>query len=194
MTPSYWFDLRNVFIYPAKAARALRDEQRLSRVSWISYSIGVLSYAMIVYLGYSAIGLRDFPHRVYYPHYFSPCWWEFFVLPVWGGVLALGYAVPAYLMARLLGGQGTWRQTLALVLLASVVSVPVSLIVDAWGILRFPELRVAFAKYGPQGVTPDMYRGEVFRVANTWYAYVSMAWQGIATGIGLAAIHRTKWY
>lgn len=194
MTHTYWFYLKGIFIDPATAAKAILEEVRLARVAWMSFWIGVLSYVVIVALGYSAIGWGRFPYTDYYPHYFSPYWWEFLVLPVWGAVLALGYGLPSYLIGRLLGGSGTWTQVLAFVLLASVVSLPIFLLVDAYTVIWQPELIIEFAKFGQAGVTPDLYTSEIFRFAHTWYSYITMAWQGIVTVIGLAVIHRIKWY
>ena len=70
MTYSYWLYLKNIFVKPATAASAVLEEARPARVACISFWIGVLSYVVIVALGYNTIDWGDFPYKEYYPHYF----------------------------------------------------------------------------------------------------------------------------
>ena len=109
-------------------------------------------------------------------------------------MLAFGYGVPCCYLGKLFGGKGTWMQVLAFVLLASIVSLPIFLLVDAYTVIWQPELIIDFAKFGQAGVTAELFTSEVFRFIHTWYSYTAMAWQGIVTSVGLTVIHRIKWY
>lgn len=113
---------------------------------------------------------------------------------MWGLVLALGYAIPGFLLGRLFGGQGTFSQTLAAVLLATIVSLPIFIAVDVLTILFEPEWIVRFATYGdnfiPLGEAPN----KLMWFIETFYSYVAMTWQGVVTVVGLTVIHRIPWW
>ncbi len=194
MTRSYFFYLKNIFVNPMKAARAIREEPRLGRVAGWSYLIGIAAYMMIVLLAYKALGWGSFPYHRYYPHYFSPFWWEVFVVPVWGAVIAFAFGVPCYYLSRLFGGTGSFKQVLAFVLLASVVSLPVFLLVDLYTVVFIPDWVIRFAETGSNFLPFAQVSNKLVWFVETFYSYLAMSWQGVVTIAGLSAIHRIKWY
>jgi hypothetical protein len=191
---NYGFYLKNIFINPVKASRALLEEKRPWNVAIWSWLVGAILYVIVVLLGYHALNWSEFPYKEYYPHYFTPFWWEVFVVPVWGLVIALGYGVSCYYLGRLFGGKAGFIQTLALVLLASIVSLPIFIAVDVLTILYDPEWIIRFAKYGDNFIPMNEYRNTFVWVIETWYAAAGMTWQGIVTLIGLTILHRISWY
>lgn len=122
MNKTLLFYLVNIFIHPIRAAQSIMEERKLWPIIISCYLIGVLSYIIIVLLGYQELGWADFPYKEYYPYYFSPFWWEVFVVPIWGLMIACAFGIPAYFLGRIFGGTATFMQTIALVLLASIVS------------------------------------------------------------------------
>jgi len=194
MSYSYWFYLKNIFINPNKAARAILEESQLKQIALISFLFGSFSYILITLWGYQVIGWGDFPYRDYYPYYFSPYWWEVFLNPIWGAVIAFGYGLPCYYFGKLFGGKGAFWQVFAFVLLASIVSLPIFILVDAYRFVYLPELVIAFAKHGPAGIAPSAYPNNLVYIIDTSYAYVTMTWQGIVTVAGLSIIHKIRWY
>jgi hypothetical protein len=192
MQSSIWFYLKKIFVSPAKAARAVTEETNLWPLILISSFLGILPYWLIVLLGYQALGWGAFDYKLYYPYYFDPYWWEMLIVPVWGLVIAIGFSVPCYYLGRLFGGQGTFKQVLAVVMLASVVSLPIFVFVDLF--FWDPAQVIAFAKTGI--ATTPYIPGEsgIQWFVQTTYAYVAMGWQGIVTLVGLAVVHRNRWY
>jgi hypothetical protein len=192
MTHPIWFYLKNVFIHPIKAAQGIAEEVRLWPMIIISTLLGILPYWLIVLLGYQALGWGAFPYRQYYPYYFDPYWWEMLVVPVWALVIALGFSIPCYYLGRWLGGRAAFLQVVAVVMLASVVSLPIFVLVDL--AMYNPNQIVEFAKTGI-AVHPYLAGENWF----SWfiqqsYAYIAMGWQGIVTVLGLAVVHRIRWY
>jgi len=192
MTNNYWFYLKNIFINPVKAANGILYEKSLGKVALFSFLIGSLLYVIIVVMDYQALGWGNFPYKEYYPHYFSPYWWEVFVNPIWGLVIALGFGIPCYFIGRLFGGKGAFWQVIAFVLLASIVSLPIMVAVDALRVIYYPEWVIQFAKYGEMTYSPDTNR--IVWFIDVSYAWIAMTWQGIVTIIGLTIIHKISWY
>jgi len=194
MKNNYWFYLKNIFINPVKAVNGFLYENDLGRVALFSFLIASSLYVIIVVLGYRAIGWGDFPYKEYYPHYFSPYWWEIFMVPIWGLVVALGFGIPCYFIGRLFGGKGTFWQVIAFVLLASIVSLPIMVAVDILTILYDPDWIIRFAKYGENYVPYSEYENKIVWFVETSYMYIAMTWQGIVTVIGLTIIHKIRWF
>lgn len=130
MTQSIWFYLKNVFVNPIAAAKGISNEKKLWKLILFSSLLGILPYWLILLLGYQALGWYAFPYQEYYPYYFDPYWWELLVIPVWGLVIAVGFSTPCYLIGKRLGGQATFTQVIAVVMLGTVVSLPIFVIVD----------------------------------------------------------------
>jgi len=192
MTKSLWFYLKNIFINPVAAARAITQEKNLWPLTIVSSLLGILPYWLIVLRGYQALGWDTFPYKQYYPHYFDPYWWEMLVVPVWALVIALGFGFPCYWLGKRFGGQATLPQVLAIVMLGSVVSLPVFVLVDLtlWDpnqVIEFAKTGVATHTYIPGG------NWLVWFIQQS-YAYFAMGWQGIVTLVGLTVIHRSRWY
>ena len=194
MTNNYWFYLKNIFTNPVKAANGILEENSLKKIALFSFLIGSLLYIIIVVMGYQALGWGNFPYKEYYPHYFSPYWWEVFVVPIWGLVIALGFGIPCYFIGKLFRGTGTFWQVVAFVLLASIVSLPIMVAVDILTILYDPEWIIRFAKYGENFVPYKGYENKIVWVIETSYAYIAQVWQGVITIIGLTIIHKIRWY
>jgi hypothetical protein len=192
MKYSLWFYLKNIFIHPIAAAEGITHENKLWPLIIVSSLIGILPYWLIVLLGYQALGWSDFPYKQYYPHYFDPYWWEMLVVPVWGLVIAVGFSLPCYYLGKWFGGKATYLQVLAVVMLASVVSLPIFVLVDLF--LWEPNQVIEFAKTGV-AVHPYV-PGENWLIwfIGQSYAYFAMGWQGIVTLIGLTVVHRNRWY
>lgn len=182
---NYWFYLRNIFINPVMAARALRQEKRLWNVTLWSWVVGVFLYTIVVLFGYQALDWGEFPYYEYYPHYFNPYWWEVFVVPVWRLAIALGYVLSCYYIGRWLGGEASFWQVLAFVLLASIVSIPVFIVVDLLTIFYDPDWIIRFAKYGENFIPMNEYDNSLVWVIETWYSAIAMTWQGMVTLVGL---------
>jgi hypothetical protein len=194
MRNTYWFYLKNIFINPIKAAEGISNETHLGRVAIISFLIGSFLYVGIVLMGYQALGWGDFPYKQYYPNYFDPYWWEVFVNPIWGLVIAFGFGIPCYWVGKLLGGKGRFGQVITFVLLASLVSLPIMVIVDVYTIIKDPSWIIRFAETGSNFVPYESYPDKFMWVVEVSYAFVAMAWQAIVTLIGLTIIHRISWY
>jgi len=194
MTTSYWVYLRDIFINPVRAANAIPHEKHLKWVAIFSFLVGSIPYFVIVITSYHVLGWGDFPYKQYYPYYFSPYWWEVFVVPIWGLVIALGFGVSCYYGGKLFGGTGTFSQIISFVLLASVVSLPIMVIADVLRINYRPDLIIDFAKYGEWSASFDSYSNKVIWFVEASYFYFAMAWQGIVTIIGLAIIHKIRWF
>jgi hypothetical protein len=192
MTHNLWFYLKNVFVHPSAAARAIAEERNLWPLILVASLLGILPYWLIVLMGYQALGWGAFPYHQYYPHYFDPYWWELLLVPVWSLVIALGFGMPCYFFSRLFGGKATFLQVVAVVMLASVVSLPVFVFVDVF--LWDPAQVVEFAKTGV-AVHPYV-SGDNWLIwfVRQSYAYVAMCWQAVVTLIGLKEIHRNRWY
>jgi hypothetical protein len=192
MRQSIWFYLKNVFIRPRTAARAIAYEQNLWPLTIVSALIGIIPYWLIVLLGYRDLGWGAFPYRQYYPHYFEPYWWEILVVPIWGIVIALGFSIPCYYLGRWFGGRATFMQVLAMVMLGSVVSLPIFVFVDLF--LWDPQNVIEFAKTGV--ATQPYVAGEnwIVWIIQQSYAYFAMGWQAIVTLIGLTVLHGNLWY
>ena len=194
MSQNYGFYLLNIFANPKKVSRAIIEEKKLIKITLYSFLIGSALYIFIVLLGYQALGWGSFPYRLYYPHYFSLYWWEVFVVPIWGLVIAFGFAIPGYLLGKLLGGKATFKQVIAFVMLASIVSLPVFVIVDIITITTEPDWIVRFAKYGENIASYSEYPNKFLWIIQNSYSYVAMTWQGVVTIIGLSIIHKIRWY
>ena len=194
MTKNYGFYLLNIFRNPARASKAIKKEQNLTKITMYSFLIGSLFYIIIVLMGYQAIGWGGFPYKEYYPYYFSPYWWEVFVVPIWGLVIAFGFAIPSYFIGKLFKGKATLRQVIAFVLLASIVSLPIFVIVDIVTIITDPDWIVRFAKYGENFIPYNEYSNKFFWIVQNSYSYMAMTWQGVVTIIGLSIIHKIRWY
>jgi hypothetical protein len=69
MASKIWFYLRNIFIHPVTANRAILHEKNLWPLILVSSFIGILPYWLIVLLGYQALGWDSFPYKQYYPYY-----------------------------------------------------------------------------------------------------------------------------
>jgi hypothetical protein len=138
--------LKNIFINPAEAARAITEEQKLWPFLLWSSLLGILPYWTIVLLGYRDLGWDAFPYKTYYPHYFDPYWWEMFLVPVWALVIAFGFGLPCYFLGKWFGGQGSFKQVVTMIMLASVVSLPIMVTVDL--LLPNPESTYQFATTG----------------------------------------------
>lgn len=192
MTNSLWFYLKNIFVNPVAAARGILTEKRPWTLIIVSSLLGIIPYWLIVLLGYAALGWDAFPYKQYYPHYFDPYWWEMLLVPVWGLVIALGFSIPCYYLGKWFGGKANFTQVLAVVTLASVVSLPIFVLVDLT--LYNPEQVLTFAKTGV-AVQPYV-TGENWLVwiIQQSYAYFAMGWQAIVTLIGLTVIHRNRWF
>jgi hypothetical protein len=163
-------------------------------VSWLGFLLGSLTYVANVLLGYHILGWGDFPYRQYYPNYFSPYWWEVFLVPVWGLVIAFGFSVPCYYFGKWVGGKATFAQTLAIILLASAVSLPIMLIVDTLRMVYFPGVVADTVIHGVSSWTMADYPSPLIWFIDKTYAYAAMAWQGVASVIGLAVIHKISWW
>lgn len=192
MTKTIGFYLKNIFISPIAAARAIAIERKLWSLILGSSFLGVLPYWVIVLLGYRDLGWGAFPYKTYYPNYFDLYWWEMLLVPVWGLVIALGFGLPCYFLGKLVGGEGSFKQVVAMIMLASVVSLPIMVTVDL--LLPNPESTYQFATTGTV-LNPYQPGENIFIwIVEQSYFYVAMTWQGIVTLIGLAVIHRTPWY
>lgn len=189
MENNYWFYLKNIFINPIKAAESILEENNLRRVAVISFVIGSLLYVGIVLMGYQALGWSEFPYKQYYPHYFDPYWWEVFVNPIWGLVIAFGFGIPCYWVGKLLGGKGSFAQVITFVLLASLVSLPIMVIVDVYTITTDPGWIIRFAETGSNFVPYREYPDKLMWIIEVSYAYIAMTWQAIVT-----VIHKISWY
>lgn len=192
MSKSLGFYLKNVFVNPGAAARAIASETNLWPLILVSSLLGMIPYWLIVLLGYSYLGWDAFPYKQYYPHYFDPYWWEMFLVPVWSLVIALGFGLPCLYLGRLFGGKATFLQVLAVVMLASVVSLPIMVTVD----LLFPNPETVY-QFAVTGINHNPYQpgdSMIVWVIQQSYFYIGMAWQGIVTVIGLAVVHRIRWY
>ena len=194
MKYNYWFYLKNIFLNPIKAADAILEENNLNRVAIISFLIGSLLYVGIVLMGYQALGWGEFPYKQYYPHYFDPYWWEVFVNPIWGLVIAFGFGIPCFWLGKLFGGQGSFGQVITFVLLASIVSLPIMVIVDVYTITQDPSWIIRFAETGSNFVSYESYPDKLMWVIEVSYAFVAMAWQAIVIVAGLTVIHKIRWY
>jgi len=192
MTNNYWFYLKNIFINPVRAANGVLEENKLRNVALFGFLVGGLFYIIIVVIDYQALGWGNFPYKEYYPHYFSPYWWEVFVVPIWGLVIAFGFGIPCYFVGKLFGGKGTFSQVIAFVLLASIVSLPIMVAVDALTVIYYPDWVIQFAKYG--GITYSSDTDTAMRFIHAFYSWIAMSWQGIVTIIGLTIIHKIRWY
>jgi hypothetical protein len=114
------------------------------------------------------------------------------VVPVWALVIALGFGIPCYFLGRLFGGKAAFLQVIAVVMLASVVSLPIFVLVDLT--MYNPNQIIEFAKTG-LAVHP-------YIPGESWipwfiqqsYAYIAMGWQGVVTVIGLTGVHHNRWY
>jgi hypothetical protein len=113
-------------------------------------------------------------------------------VPVWSLVIALGFGIPCYWLGRWFGGQATFTQILAVVMLGSVVSLPIFVLVDLF--LWDPNHVIEFAQTGV--ATPPYIVGENWLVwfIQQSYAYFAMGWEGIVTLVGLTVVHRNRWY
>lgn len=192
MTHSLWFYIGNIFIHPYKAAQGISAEKKLWPLIVVSSLLGMIPYWLIVLLGYSALGWETFPYKQYYPYYFDPYWWEMLVVPIWALVIALGFSTPCYVLGKWFSGKGTFLQVLAVVMLASVVSLPIFVLVDLS--MYNPNQIIEFAKTGI-AVQPFVPGGNWFTwIIQQTYAYIAMGWQGVVTVIGLTVVHRIRWY
>ncbi len=192
MTLTIWGYIKNIFINPAEAARSIRDENKIWPLILFSSLLGIIPYLMIVLIGYNDLGWDAFPYKQYYPRYFDPYWWEIFLVPVWALVIAFGFGLPCYFLGKWFGGTATFKQVLAVIMLASVVSLPIMVTVDL--ALPNPESTYQFATTGT--VLDPFVPGESFFLwlVEQSYFYIAMAWQGIVTIIGLAVVHESRWY
>jgi len=146
MTNNLWSYLKNIFINPIAAAYGITTEKNLWPLIVVSSLLGMVPYWLIVLLGYSALGWEAFPYKQYYPDYFDPYWWEMLLVPVWALVIALGFGIPCYFLGQLFGGKATFIQVIALVMLASVVSLPIFVLVDLS--MYNPNQIIEFARTG----------------------------------------------
>ena len=192
MTNNIWFYLKNIFINPAKAAKAISLEINLWPLIFVSSLLGILPYWLIVLLGYQALGWGAFPYEQYYPYYFDPYWWEMLVVPVWALVIALGFGIPCYFFGKLLGGRATFLQVIAVVMLASVVSLPIFVLVDLT--MYNPNQIIEFAETGIAVQPYISGKNWIAWFIQQSYAYIAMGWQAIVTLVGLTVIHRIRWY
>jgi len=192
MTKNLGFYLKNIFINPVAAARGIQTEKNLWSLIIVSSLLGMLPYWLIVLRGYAALGWDAFPYKQYYPYYFDPYWWEMLVVPIWAVVIALGFSFPCYFLGTWFGGRATFLQVLSVVMLASVVSLPIFVLVDL--ALYDPQQIIQFAKTGVavQPFIPGENR--IIWFIQQSYAYVAMGWQGIVTIIGLTVTHRNRWF
>jgi len=192
MTHTIIYYIKNIFINPKAAAKAITDETNLWPIILWSSLLGILPYWLIVLLGYRDLGWGNFPYKEYYPHYFDPYWWEMFLVPVWGLVIALGFGLPCYYLGKLFGGKGTFKQVVAIVMLASVVSLPIVVTVDL--LFPNPESTYQFVTTGT-ALNPYIPGESLFLwIVEQSYFYVAMTWQGIVTMIGLAVVHQLRWF
>lgn len=192
VTQNLWFYIKNIFINPVAAAKGISAEKNLWPLIITAFLLGIIPYLLIVVLGYSALGWEKFPYREYYPFYFDPYWWELLVVPVWGFMIAIAFGAPCYLFGRLFGGRASFLQVIAVVMLASVVSLPIFLLVDFT--MYNPDQIIEFAKTGI-AVGPYPQNGNWFAwIIQQSYAYIAMGWQAIVTLIGLTVIHKIPWY
>lgn len=191
-TENIWFYLKNIFINPVAAAKAIAQERKLWPLILWSSLLGILPYLLIVVLGYRDLGWDAFPYKQYYPHYFDPYWWEIFLVPVWSLVIAFGFGLPCYFLGRWFGGKGRFKQVLAMIMLASVVSLPIMVTVDL--LIPNPELTYQFATTGTSLNPYQPGESRFVWLIEQSYFFVAMAWQGIVTLVGLAVIQRTRWY
>lgn len=194
MKISYRKFLMNIFVNPIKAAKEIKEQIDNKYISVYSFIIAATLYIAIVLMGYYMLGWGDFDYKKYYPHYFDPFWWEVVVVPIWGLVIAFGFGIPSYYIGKLFGGEGTYSQVIAFVLLASIVSLPIFVVVDVFTIFYDPEWIIRFATEGSNFIPIDEYPNKLVWYIETYYSAVAMTWQGIVTLIGLTIIHKIKWY
>ena len=114
------------------------------------------------------------------------------MVPIWGLVIALGFGIPCYFVGRLFSGKGTLWQVIAFVLLASIVSLPIMVAIDALRVIYHPDWVIQFAKYGE--ITYSSNTDKIVLFIEAFYAWIAMSWQGIVTIIGLTIIHKISWY
>jgi len=141
--------------------------------------LGMVPYWVIVLLGYRDLGWSTFPYKEYYPYYFDPYWWEMFLVPVWGAVIALSFGLPCYYLGKRFGGKATFKQVLAIVMLASIVSLPIMVTVDL--LIPNPEHTYQFATTGSSLNPYQPGENLVLWVVEQTYFYAAMTWQGIVT-------------
>ncbi len=192
MTRSIWFYLKNIFVKPVTAAEGISTEKNLGRLILVSSLVGILPYWLIVFLGYQALGWEAFPYKQYYPHYFDPYWWEMLIVPIWALVIAFGFSIPCYYLGKWFGGQATFTQVLAVVMLGSVVSLPIFVLVDLT--MYDPNQIIEFAKTGVAVHPYVMGENWLAWFIQSSYAYFAMGWQGIVTILGLTVIHHNRWH
>ncbi len=194
MKKSYKYYLLNIFINPVKAAKEISLNENNRYISVYSFIIAASLYIAIVLMGYNALGWSEFDYKSIYPYYFSPYWWEVAVVPIWGLVIAFGFGIPSYFIGKWLGGEGNYSQIIAFVLLASIVSLPIFVVVDIFTIIYDPEWIIRFATEGSNFIPIEDYPNKVVWYIETYYSAVAMTWQGIVTLVGLTVIHKNKWY
>jgi hypothetical protein len=192
MTQKIWFYLKNIFVNPVSAAEAITQERKLWPLTLWSTLLGILPYWVIVLIGYRDLGWSAFPYKEYYPHYFDPYWWEMFLVPVWALVIAMAFGLPCYFLGKWFGGRGSFHQVVAMIMLASVVSLPIMVTVDL--LLPDPESTYQFATTGSALNPYQPGESRILWLIQQSYFFIAMAWQGIVTLVGLAVVHRSRWY
>jgi hypothetical protein len=164
MTNTLWFYLKNIFINPVAAATGIKNEKKLWPLILVSSLLGFIPYWLIVLLGYSALGWESFPYKQYYPCYFFGRWFR---------------------------GKATFWQVVAIVMLASVVSLPIFVLVDLT--MYNPNQVIEFAKTGIAIQPFEQGDSRLVWFIQQSYAYIAMGWQGIVTVVGLSVLHQIRW-
>jgi hypothetical protein len=109
-------------------------------------------------------------------------------------VIALGFGIPCYWIGKLFGGKGNLLQVIIFVLLASIVALPIMVVVDVYTTIKDPSWIIRFAETGSNFVPYASYPDKFIWIIEVSYAFVAMTWQAIVTVVGLTVIHKIRWY
>jgi hypothetical protein len=83
-------------------------------------------------------------------------------------------------------------QVVAIIMLASVVSLPIMVTVDL--LMPDPESTYQFATTGVALNPFQPGERRILWLIQQSYFFIAMTWQGVVTLVGLTAVHRSRWY